>query len=45
VTRPERVRIKMGDRIGGNIFDRSPDSQFAPGVVRKRTMTAEDNHA
>ena len=36
VTRPERVGIEMGDRIGCNFFDRSPDSQFTPGVVCKR---------
>jgi hypothetical protein len=37
--------MKMGDCIGRNVFDRSPDSQFTPGIVCKRTMTTEDNHA
>jgi hypothetical protein len=37
--------MEMGDCIGRNFFDRSPDSQFTPGVVCKRTMTTEDNHA
>ena len=45
MTRPERVGIELGDCIGRNFFDRSPDSQFIPGVMRKRTMTTEDNHA
>jgi hypothetical protein len=45
VTRPERVGIELGDCIGRNFFDRSPGSQFTPGVVCKRTMTTEDNHA
>jgi len=35
----------MGDCIGRNFFDRSPDSRFIPGVLCKRTMTTEDNHA
>jgi hypothetical protein len=35
----------MGDCIGRNFFDYSPDSQFTPRVMRKRTMTTEDNHA
>jgi len=35
----------MGDGIGGNFFERSADSQFTPGVVCKRAMTTEDNHA
>ncbi len=45
VTRPEYVGIEMGDRIGRNFLDRSPDSRFTPAVVCKRTMTTEDNHA
>jgi hypothetical protein len=45
MTKPERVRIEMVDRIGRNFIDHSPDSQFIPGVVGKRTMTTEDNHA
>jgi hypothetical protein len=43
-TRPEPVGIEMGDCIGRNFFDRSPDSQFTPGVVCKWTVTTEDNH-
>jgi hypothetical protein len=35
----------MGDCIGRNFFDRSADSRFTPGIVCKRTMTTEDNHA
>src|SRR3954451_22658517 len=42
---PERVRIETGDGIGRNFLDRSPDSQFTPGLLCKRTMTTEDNHA
>jgi hypothetical protein len=45
VSRPERVGIEMGDRIGGDFFDRSPDSQFTPGVMCERTMTTKRNHA
>jgi hypothetical protein len=45
VSRPKRVGIEMGDGIGRNLLDRSPDSQFVPGVTCKRTMTTEDNHA
>src|SRR5207302_11150220 len=44
VTRPEPVGIEMGDCIGRNFFDRSPDGQFTPGVMCKRTMTTKDNH-
>jgi hypothetical protein len=45
MTRPERVGIELGDRIGCNFFDHRPDSQFIPGVVCKRAMTTEGNHA
>src|SRR5258708_28090801 len=45
VPRPEPFGIEMGDCIGRNFFDCSPDSQFTPGVLCKRTMTTEDNHA
>jgi hypothetical protein len=45
MTRPEPVGIEMVDRIGRNFFDRSPGSQFTPGVVCKRAMTTEGNHA
>ncbi|HEV7480620.1 MAG TPA: hypothetical protein VGO05_10120, partial [Roseiarcus sp.] len=45
VPRPEPFGIEMGDCIGRNFFDYSPDSQFTPGVLCKRTMTTEDNHS
>jgi hypothetical protein len=45
MTRPERVGIELGDGIGRNFFDRSPDSQLIPGVRCKRAMTTEGNHA
>jgi hypothetical protein len=45
VSRPERAGVEMGDGIGRNFFDHSPDSQFIPGVTCKRTMTTKDNHA
>jgi hypothetical protein len=37
--------MEIGDGIGDDFFDGSPDNQFIPGVVCKRTMTTEDNHA
>jgi hypothetical protein len=45
MTRPKTVGIEMGNRIGRNFFDRSPDRHFTPGLMRKRTMTAGDDHA
>jgi hypothetical protein len=45
MSRPERVGIELGDGIGRNFFDRSPGSRFTPGVVCKRAMTTEGNHA
>jgi hypothetical protein len=44
VSRPERGGIEIGDRIGRNVFDRSPRSAFTPGVGRQRAMTTEDYH-
>jgi hypothetical protein len=44
VERPERVGVEIGHSIGGDFLDRSPDSQFIPGVMCQRTMTTEVNH-
>jgi hypothetical protein len=44
MTRPEHIGMEIRDCVGNNFFDRSPDSQFTPGVTCERTMTTEDNH-
>ena len=44
VSRPERVGMEMGDRIGRNFFDRAPNSRLIPGVLCKRAMTSGGNH-
>jgi hypothetical protein len=36
--------MEMGDCIGRNFIDRSPDSRFIPGILCKRTMTPGSNH-
>jgi hypothetical protein len=33
VSRPKHIGMEIGDGIGYNFFDGSPDSQFIPGVV------------
>jgi len=44
MTKPERIGMEMLDRIGHDFFNRGPDGELAPHVMRKRTMPTEDNH-
>src|SRR5262245_58670226 len=41
VKRPEHVGVEIGEGIGRDFVDRSPDGQFIPRIMCERTVTTE----